>query len=55
MIDRNSFFVLGRRQFLMNILPVGSLFCLGGSSLLAMPSGQEKQKPAEKKHKFLED
>jgi len=55
MINKNSLFVSGRRHFLMNILPAGTLFCLGCSNLLTMPNGQEKQKPAEKKHKFLED
>jgi len=55
MINKNSLFVSGRRHFLMNILPAGTLFCLGCSNLLAVPNGQEKQKPAEKKHKFLED
>ncbi len=55
MIKRKSLFVPGRRRFFRNILPAGTLFCLGGSRLLAMPFDQEKQDPAEKKHKFLED
>jgi hypothetical protein len=44
-----------RRQFLLNALPAGTLFCFGCGGLLAMTSEQEKQKPPEKKHKFLED
>jgi hypothetical protein len=44
-----------RRQFLRNVFPAGTLFCLGCGNLLAMTSGQETQKTAEKKHKFLED
>jgi hypothetical protein len=55
MTNRNSLFVPGRRHFLLNILPAGTLFCLGCSNILAMANRQEKQKPAEKKHKFLED
>jgi len=55
MINKKLLFVPGRRHFLMNIFPMGTIFCLGFSNLLAMPNGQEKQKPAEKKHKFLED
>lgn len=58
MINRNSFFVPGRRRFLLNVLPAGTLFCLGGSRLLAAPirqADEEKQKPAAKKHKFQED
>jgi hypothetical protein len=45
----------GRRQFLLNVLPAGTLLCLGGDHLLAITNGQDKPKPAEKKHKFLED
>jgi len=36
-------------------LPAGTLFCLGCGNLLAVESGQEAQKAAEKKHKFQED
>jgi len=58
MINRNPLFVQGRRRFILNNLPVGILFCLGGNRLLAMPIGQanqEKQKPATQKHKFQDD
>jgi predicted hydrocarbon binding protein len=48
-------FVPSRREFLLNVLPAGTLFCLGCGSLFAMAGGQEKQQTAEKKHKFLED
>jgi hypothetical protein len=44
-----------RREFLLNILPAGTLFCLGCGTLSAWTTGQEPQKAAEKKHKFLED
>jgi hypothetical protein len=44
-----------RRQFLLKALPTGTLFCFGCGGLLATAGGQEKQKPPEKKHKFLED
>jgi L-2-amino-thiazoline-4-carboxylic acid hydrolase len=44
-----------RRQFLLNILPAGTLFGLGCGNLSAWIAGQEEQKAAEKKHKFLED
>jgi hypothetical protein len=44
-----------RREFLLGILPAGTLLCFGCGDLLAMPDKQEAQKPAEEKHKFLED
>jgi hypothetical protein len=45
----------GRRQFLLNVLPAGTLFCIGGRALLAAPTINELQKKSEQKHKFLED
>ncbi len=48
-------FLTSRRQFLKNVLPASTLFCLGCSSLLAIPGQEEKKETAEKKHKFLED
>jgi hypothetical protein len=45
----------GRRQFLFRVLPAGTFFCLGCGALSALANGQEKPKPAEKKHKFLEN
>jgi hypothetical protein len=44
-----------RRQFILNILPAGTLFCFGCGNLSAWTAGQEAQKAVEKKHKFLED
>jgi hypothetical protein len=44
-----------RREFLLNIFPAGTLFCFGCGNLSAWTAGQEPQKAAEKKHKFLED
>jgi hypothetical protein len=44
-----------RRQFILNILPAGTLFCFGCGNLSAWTSGQEAQKAVEKKHKFQED
>ncbi len=55
MIIKTSNFVSSRRQFLKNVLPAGTLFCIGCSSLLAMPNKVDKQKVTAKKHKFLED
>jgi L-2-amino-thiazoline-4-carboxylic acid hydrolase len=44
-----------RREFLLNILPAGTLLCLGCGSMSGWTASQEEQKAAEKKHKFLED
>jgi hypothetical protein len=44
-----------RREFLLNILPAGTLFGLGCGHWSAWIAGQEGQKAAEKKHKFLAD
>jgi hypothetical protein len=44
-----------RREFLLRVLPAGTFFCLGCGRLSAMAVGQDIPKPAEKKHKFLED
>ncbi len=55
MIIKASNFVSSRRQFLKNVLPAGTLFCIGCSSLLAMPNKVDKQKVKAKIHKFLED
>jgi len=44
-----------RREFLLNVLPAGTLFCLGCGNLPARTAGQEAQKAIEKKHKFQED
>jgi hypothetical protein len=44
-----------RREFLFNVLPAGSLFCLGCGNLSAWTAAQEAQKAGERKHKFQED
>ena len=44
-----------RREFLLNIFPAGTLFCLGCGSMSAWTAGQEAQKAIGKKHKFQED
>jgi len=44
---------LDRRQFLLNVLPAGSLFFFGCSGLLA--SGIEERKASGKKDRFLQD
>ena len=55
MIIKPSNLASSRRQFLLNIFPAGTLFCLGCGSLSALTASQEVQKAVEKKHKFLED
>jgi len=55
MIIKPSNLASSRREFLLNILPAGTLFCLGCGDLSAWTAGQEAQKAVEKKHKFLED
>lgn len=55
MIIKPANLASSRREFLMNILPAGTLFCLGCGNLPAWAAGQEVQKAAEKKHKFQED
>ena len=55
MIIKPSNLASSRREFLLNILPAGSLFCLGCGSMSAWTAGQEEQKAVEKKHKFQED
>jgi len=48
-------FMPSRRAFLSNALPAGTLFCLGCGGLFAREKAQEQPRPAEQKHKFLED
>ncbi len=55
MIIKPSISSSGRREFLLNLLPGGTLFCFTCNNLLGRPNGQEEQNTAEKKHKFLED
>jgi hypothetical protein len=44
-----------RRHFLLNVLPAGTLFCIGGRALLAAPTINKLQMHFEQKHKFSED
>jgi len=55
MIIKPSNLASSRREFLLNIFPAGTLFCLGCGSLSALTGFQEEQESAEKKHKFQED
>jgi L-2-amino-thiazoline-4-carboxylic acid hydrolase len=55
MIVKPSNLASSRREFLLNILPAGSLLCLGCGNLSAIASRQNTKKTDEKKHKFLED
>ncbi len=55
MVINTSSFVPSRRQFLLNVLPAGTLFCLGCSNLLALAQSKEKPQASPAKHKFLED
>ena len=55
MIIKPSNWTPSRREFLLNVLPAGSLLCLGYGNLSTWTAGQEAQKAVEKKHKFQED
>jgi hypothetical protein len=55
MIIKPSNLASSRREFLLNILPAGTLFCFGCGNLPAWTVSQEAQKAVEKKHKFQED
>lgn len=44
-----------RRNFLLNILPAGTMFGLACGNLLAWTTGKEGQIKTEEKHKFLAD
>lgn len=55
MIVKASNLASSRRQFLKNVLPVGTLFCFGCSNLFALPISEDNQKASAEKHKFLED
>jgi hypothetical protein len=48
-------FLASRREFLKNVMPAGTLFCLGCTGSFARGNAQGQKKPADKKHKFLED
>ena len=55
MIIKPSNLSSSRREFLLNILPAGTLFCFGCGNLSAWIAVQEAQKADERKHKFQED
>ena len=55
MIIKPSNLASSRRDFLLNVLPTGTLFCFGCGNLSTIASGQDRQKTEEKKHKYQED
>jgi hypothetical protein len=55
MIIEPSNLASSRREFLLNVFPLGTLFCLGCGNLSAWTAGQDTPKGAEKKHKFQGD
>jgi len=55
MTIKTSTLVSSRREFLKNVLPAGTLFCLGCSHLTAMPNPMDEKEASAKIHKFLED
>ena len=55
MIIKASNFATTRRQFLKNILPAGTTFCLGCISLFALNQISEPSEIKTDKHKFLID
>jgi len=55
MVIKPSNLASSRREFLLNILPAGTLFCLGCGNLSVWTAGQDAQKVVEEKHKFQED
>jgi len=55
MIIKTSNFVSSRREFMQNILPVGTMLCFGCSNLLAPIQTEQKTQVSDEKHKFLLD
>lgn len=55
MVIKPSNLASSRREFLLNVFPLGTLLCFGCGTLSAWTAGQEPQRAAEKKHKFQED
>ena len=55
MKTKTSFSITDRRQFLLNSLPAGILFCFGGSSLFLSAQSEKKPRDLSGKHKFLTD
>jgi hypothetical protein len=55
MILKPSNLASNRREFLLNVLPAGTLFCLGCKSLSAVPSTYGERQSTSQKPKFLED
>jgi len=54
-IIKSSNLASSRREFLLNVLPAGSLFCLGCKNLSAVPSIYGEHQSTSQKPKFLED
>jgi len=55
MILKPSNLASSRREFLLNVLPAGTLFCFGCKGLLASSNLDGQQEGTSQKHKFLED
>jgi len=51
----NTSLDLGRRKFLQSVLPAGTMFCLGCTSLMAHSSGKKTALYFQQKNQFLED
>jgi len=48
----SSHLLSNRRQFLKNVLPAGTLFCLGCNTLFASPQSDDKKQTDAEKHPF---
>ena len=55
MVTKPSSFMPGRRQFLLNVLPAGTLFCLGCGNLLALAQSEKNPQVSPARHKFSEN
>jgi hypothetical protein len=55
MIIKSSNLASSRRQFIKNVLPGGTLLCLGCSNLFALTLSEDKKRASAEKHKFLQD
>jgi len=55
MIIKASNLGSSRRQFLKNMLPVGTLLCFGCNNLFALSQVNEQSEVKAAKHKFMED
>jgi hypothetical protein len=52
MVNKSTLSLFDRRKFLANILPAGSLFCLGCRNLFSLPLLQEQSQDKANEHKF---